>query len=398
MLVHTKATATKLVDILNERRAATSTYYEKPLRVVRIDPNDTLIIERINKHISMLLKALVRANMIEDVPPKLNLGSTRLIADKLGGFIDSTHYQVERPTTLKKALKKKKTFGDIDVDIILCDGASIKQITQFINEMSPSLVIAKQTGIESHICQWVMADMCIQIDLVDCTHNREAIEYHHFCSFLDTSKGLKGLLREVLVNSVARIGLLPSNVLHEVVEKLQANGKLIEAVCKKKKGERIFFNTIRWSMTHEGIKLVAEFEKIKANGDPIQKPYKVIVADVFSDKNKKEHLNIPVTSANMDRIAKCLGFQKGETLYHSILMLAEIKEFSLSQKQLIWFNIVDQMNRKLPTNTAGGQMSQQEYNEHIEFLKPYFKGIEYEINVKDLPSPSITALSVNLSG
>ena len=199
----------------------------------------------------------------------------------------------------------------------------------------------------------------------------EGIIYNQFSSYIDITNNLKGLVRGALATAVAKTQPVDNGLRNKTLQTIKNNIELIEQTCTADISDKILLDTIRWSLGHEYLKLVAIYTKIK-NGKQLKTPY---IVDLFQ-LSQDEDFRVPFS--DMDRMARAIGLLKGEVLFHSMSMLPEIKQFDIIRKQATWNEFIKTILRKLPTNTAGGQMSMEEAQKALEIVKPYFEGVEYD--------------------
>lgn len=365
--MHTKAAANKQLPALKIKTGNQNAY------VTRVNEEN---LSEVSELIQKLINQLQIAGLIKNYPPCFNLGSTRLIGDKLGGWVYPDH-PYETREVYNKALTKKKTFGDIDIDCIFIK--PIKDLANFFNSLSTCT--CKISGKEINTSHLISNNQVIQLDFVNVEDNRSGIEFSQFSSFLDMNEGLKGLLRDVICRSTAKVTKIDQDTIDILQTYINRYFGMIKEGCSFRDGEEILYDRVRWSLTHSGLKLLVIFRK-RSKEKVLKTEYKIEATKLMRkmfDNDEELETFIPFT--DLDRIAQFLGFTEGSVLKHSVLMLKQIEGFDLDTRQAIWNEIVTVLNSKLPTETAGGQLSREEYDHHINYMKPYFKGIVYEVNV-----------------
>jgi len=301
---------------------------------------------------------LMKEELIGSDLPHYTLGSTRLLAERLNG-ICFPHPGIEGRVDYINALKKKTSFGDIDVDLEF--NVSAKEIAEYLeyNHASATKVVNGEICVAHKIND---TDV-IQIDLVDIKDKRKWVEFNQFSSFLDINAGLKGLVRDALVKSVARVTPPPVWIGMEMDQLFSRHLGTINKICKVKSNDQVFIDDIRWSFTHTGLKVIACFKKVK-NDKILKTVYKTPIEDL-------EEVKKNLSYNEMNDIADVLGFSNGDVLYHSVLMLDEIKEFDTGLKLNIWREFIQILDTKRPTKTAGGQLSDEEADLICQMVKPY---------------------------
>jgi len=347
---------------------------------------DNVIVSRINydtdldmvkSKIKELYNILVKEQMIKDVHPTLCLGSTRLIAPELdGAFLPAP---IETSEMYKKAQQLKDTYGDIDIDVEML--TSPKEVGECLKHAFPEGDIAYKLCGNTEVNVAVVFKQfdpirVLQFDFVDISKNRVGIIYNQYSSWLDMCNNLKGLVREIIATTVAKTHPVSDNLLTEVSNLLSTNKHFIYDTLKAKEEDQLILKEVRWSLGHEFLKLIAVYTKIK-NGKELKTP-QLLPLITLPQIETISHPPVVMYDNNMDYIAQAIGFSSGEVMFHSILMLQEIKAFNLNRKQLIWDGIIKALDRKRPTETAGGQMSNEEADKTIEILKPYFEGVQYD--------------------
>jgi len=134
MTVHVKAAASSMLSELE-------TLTDECIEVGRIDRDpDTL--EHIKGTIDMFISILRKEGLITGRDPKFTLGSTRLIAHELGGFDQPT--QLETRAIYEKALAKKQSFGDVDVDVEMI--GTPKEVGECLKNYYPKEIAYKLCG------------------------------------------------------------------------------------------------------------------------------------------------------------------------------------------------------------------------------------------------------------
>lgn len=364
MTTHVKAAAKGMLKKFENTEAA----------VTRIDRS---MLPLIKTEIDSRLKWLREKNLIDDTPPRFNLGSTRLISSELGG--DNELMWPETFASKERAVECKTSFGDIDVDVHAL--VPIKEIAAaFENDWSGKethcALVGKQ---ETNTAIEIQPGVIVQIDFANSLNQEKELHYNQFSSYLDMAHDIKGLVREILANAITATATISSMDLDIVNELVTKHQNYIRSECNAKEGDQVIFDSTRWSLGHTEFKLVTLFKKITKNGKEIKKLYNIKVDDLI----KQDPITFPTEVIsilpynNMDLIAREIGLSNGTIMYHSILMLKSIKGFDLNRKQAIWNIIVKKLKAKRPTATAGGQLSNDEADASIEYMKQFFQGVDY---------------------
>ncbi len=342
------------------------------IKVVRIDET---IIPLLDDIIFSLLGDLIYSKLIDNISPQFNIGSTRLIADKIRGDIH-LHEPFENIATYNKAVKCKNSFGDIDVDI--STDIPVDKIGEYLTKAYDNIAV-RQCGTNEINLAYLIKDLksVIQIDLINIKDKFDNINYNQFCSFIDLSSGLKGLVRDILATSITKTTPVDSDMYKAVQHIILTNPDLMKDLCSVDASDTVLCDEIRWSLGHDKLKLIISFLKVK-NNKQLKTPCNLVVDDILKMIEVDDSLQTTIPYEQMDDIAKKIGLSSDGIMYHSMLMLREIKNFNIERKQDIWNSFIKTLKRKRPTETAGGQMSNEEADQTIEIVKPYFEGINYD--------------------
>lgn len=364
MSTHLKAAASSMIKDLEAKCG-------RPLELVRVGDSRIPIEYYKAIVINVICKELLDKQFITNRYPLFNLGSTRMISD---WFNKSTQFgPFEVQNDLIAALQLKKSWGDIDVDVEML--VPPKDIGEYFINKYPNDIAYKLCGDKEINFATIIDDsLVVQIDLVNVLSNRKQTEYNQFSSFIDIQKGLKGLVREALANAATRTISINEEYETAVKDIVKQCSDHIKLECKATDNDQLIFDRIRWSLGHTCLKLIVVFKKIK-NGKELKTPYNLELSSF------PKQISLPIEYSyepNMDAIAKVIGFSSGGIMYHSVKMLEEIEKFDIDRKQLIWDDFNKILERKKPTETAGGQLSLEEAEFTINFIKPYFRGIDYE--------------------
>ena len=157
--------------------------------------------------VGILLSNLTQNGLIDpDYFPRFLLGSSRLAALSLYGkeFIQTDDFETD--DIIQSAHKKKKFFGDLDIDVKMI--VPVKEVANFLNsedQFQGSLATKLGRG-EIHLAIKMDNNSVIQIDLVDVSDiDVEAQKFGQYSSFLDLSEGIKGAFVKILLRSIAGV-------------------------------------------------------------------------------------------------------------------------------------------------------------------------------------------------
>ena len=132
------------------------------LKYVRANPTSEVIDE-----IQRLLTLLRSEGFIDSREPSYYLGSSRLFAIKAGIRAPEPN-EIETKEIIQKALATKKDFGDIDLDVYLNTGVTLKDIQSFLANKFTTKYAADITGGEINTAVVVgNSNNVIQIDIVN---------------------------------------------------------------------------------------------------------------------------------------------------------------------------------------------------------------------------------------
>lgn len=133
-----------------------------------------------------------------------SLGSTRLAAYVSGR--DVKLLKSEDPQTMAKATQAKKSYGDLDIDIVPKEGVTLEQIGEYLSQKYPTKVAYRKSKIsaEEILMAYVWEEgKTIQIDLVKAGGaDASEVGFMQSSSFVDLSRGVKGALQKWLMRAV----------------------------------------------------------------------------------------------------------------------------------------------------------------------------------------------------
>jgi hypothetical protein len=132
------------------------------------------------------------------------LGSTRLAAYISGR--DVKLLKSEDPQTMAKATQAKKSYGDLDIDIVPKEGVELEQIGDYLSQKYPTKIAYRKSKIsaEEILMAYVWEEgKTIQIDLVKGGgEGAGEVNFMQSSSFVDLSRGVKGALQKWLMRAV----------------------------------------------------------------------------------------------------------------------------------------------------------------------------------------------------
>jgi hypothetical protein len=327
-LVEGGAAASNLIKTLVDNGASPDIKYTK------IDANDMgIIFKEIVKNLLLELEA---AGFLDsNYKTEFMLGSTRLAAHIAGEkvkFLPS-----EDKGAIAKALTSKKTYGDLDIDIVLKDGKSLKEVGEYLSSKYPSKIAYKLSGSEANLA-YVWDDKVIQIDLVNVGGSeKNKMEFTQSSSVVDISYGIKGIFQSILIRTILSVKELTLEEKDQIRDALSTNAEIKKWVSQgydfKVPGVDDSRNIGRWQLGGEGIYLVVDLFKpgkkegsvtkktIKLSDDPVL-DFSILdnIADAIIPGADIDTINSAVKTAQM---FKSKYPQKVETLW---------KEFSKSME------------------------------------------------------------------
>jgi hypothetical protein len=232
----------------------------------------------------MLYKLGTQGLIDTTVAPRMKLGSTRLAA--MNKYKDPALLEPgESPETVTKAGKRKKSYGDIDIDVVFL--APPKQVAAAISQIDPSAFQTMVTA-EIHIAVRV-GNKVYQVDLVDLGKSSKGAEFLQSSSFIDLSQGIKGVFQTELIRSVVAT-MKPELTIQHFQDWVTSNpntdfsnqwSKLIKCAYTP--------NNVRLSLTKVGLQILVDFEKPgRKEGTVTRKGVKCPVKPLASFEDKDE--------------------------------------------------------------------------------------------------------------
>lgn len=265
------------------------------------------------------------------------LGSTRLAAYISGRKVHLL--KAEDPTTMANAIQSKKSFGDLDVDIVPKEGVSMEQIGEYLTQKYPQKIAYRKSKInagEEILMAYVWEDgKTIQMDLVKMDReDAQETKFMQSSSFVDLSRSVKGAFQKWLMRAVLGERDLTPSETQMVQVALQKNEEYL--ILSKKgwvpgKHGDTSLPPGRFQLGRGGIYVVIDlFKEGVKSRKTIKLSDKPIVG--FGDINKLANFIIP--DATEDEIT-------------SAIKIAEIVKSKMSDKiPAIWDSFVRAMDQQ----------------------------------------------------
>jgi hypothetical protein len=338
------------------------------LHYVRANPTPEVV-----KEIQNLLSLLRKERYIDSREPSYYLGSSRLFAIK-AGIAKPAFNEIETKEIIQKALQTKKDFGDIDLDVYLNDGITMKDIATFLSNTYPQKYAAETSGEEINTAVVVdNTNNVIQIDIISIAGKEEYFGVSQFASMADMAVGIKGAVRDLMIRAIAASTPI-SPVKTKFLDNAIKNTEEYKTFLSKNAGKGKFSYDIRYTLGGDGLAY-----KILWIVDGKEKTYSKggVKFDQLQRFVKGEEIT-PIAYEDINTLATILGFKKSEDMKHVVKMAELVSTFSESRKQLIWNTLVKNLKTKLPNLATGrtqGQMSIEDAKTALNYLKPFFGNI-----------------------
>lgn len=262
-----------------------------------------------------LLSELSDAGMLDpEYKSEFGIGSTRLAALAAGEKVKLLPSEDKK--TVAKALKSKQTYGDIDLDVVLRDGVSIKDVGEYLQSHYPDRIAFKTGRDEINLAYVWDGDKVIQIDLVDVTGpKKNQLEFEQSSSLVDISQGVKGVFQSILLRSVLATKDLSREDRQQVRDAIESNPEIEKWLSKgydfKVPGVDTPSKTGRWQLGGTGVGIVVDlFKPGRKEGTTTKKTIKLSdspTAD-FSDVDKLVDAILP--GATLDTINSAVRLAK----------------------------------------------------------------------------------------
>ena len=331
----------------------------KHLEYIRLKPNIQSI-DEMEQSIHLL-----RLNNHCDPKCNFELGSTRLFMVS-AGLLKPNPNEIETFEIINKAKETKTDFGDLDIGIKLRDGITPQMVADFFNKVTVGKYAASTNGTEVSIavCLNAYPNKVIQIDLV-CMKDEAATTFNHFASMADMAVVIKGVVRDVLIRSIAACYPIKDDLM-DILRQAIKTSEACKSFSEKYKNNKPNFH-LRYSMMAEGLAY-----HITWLVDGKEKTFSMKGIDM--NYLHKVHPNIlPIGFDEIGMIAKVLGFKDPQHLYHATTMAKVIGSYDAELRQKIWDKFTDIMKTKTSTSTRiVGQITEAELTTALRYLKPYF--------------------------
>jgi nicotinamide mononucleotide adenylyltransferase len=312
-------------------------------------------------YIGKLLYLLGQKKLLDtSVPPRYQVGSTRLAALKHYGSDVVATDQFETDDVINMASQKKTSYGDLDIDVVFA--APSKEVAAAIEEIDPSVYATRRGKNEIHIAVRV-GNRVFQIDLVDVANARATKEFLQKSSFVDLASQVKGAFSIILLRAVAAAMELKQGDAFEAVLDSAENNPDTEFAKMLQKQRKLGWDPVgaRFSLGERGLKLVLDLRKPK-RGDPTKMSRKSI--DVESESR--------IGFENLDALARTIldhPEASGSTIYHASKLANFIgRNKRTSDIDIIWEKFIDSAEMNLKRS-----IGKEEYNLGMTILGKLMK-------------------------
>ncbi len=302
-----------------------------------------------------ILIELAEAGLIDkNYKTEFGLGSTRLAA-KIAGY-DVKVFKSENPEVVAKATASKKSFGDLDIDVVLTNGSKIADVGKYLEGKHPEKYAFKLGNKEINLAAVLDSNSVIQVDIVDVSTEKEDMMFMQSSSMVDISAGVKGAIQKWLIRAVL-----------SVKEITPAHKKLI-AQALKKNPEYLKWAKQGYTTQKEGEpeKQIGRYSLSTAGGI-------YLVFDIYKPgvKNKKliKVSEEPVARfSNMPELIEFILPGADEDVANSAVKMAEyVKEhFDTEDVDKIWNAFVESMNNQV------GSMDPADFNAGMSVMAKMF--------------------------
>ena len=312
-------------------------------------------------YLGKILYLLGQENLIDtSVPPRFQVGSTRLAALKRYGSDVIATDQFETSDIINMASQKKTDYGDLDIDVSFKEPA--KEIAKAIEGIDPSVYATKLGKNEVHIAVRA-GGRVFQVDLLDVANNRATQEFFQKSSFIDLASQVKGAFSIILLRAVAAAMQLQQNDAFEAILDSAQDNPNTEFSKMLKKQEKLGWKPVgaRFSLGERGLKLVLDLRKPKRN-DP----------DKMSRKSINVESEARIGFENLDVLAQTIlnhPEASGSTIYHASQLAEFIGKYkNASDRDKIWNKFVDSAEINLKSS-----ISRDEYDLGMKILGKLMK-------------------------
>ena len=312
-------------------------------------------------YLGKILYLLGQQGLVDkSVPPRFQVGSTRLAAlKKYGSDVVATD-EFETSDVINMASQKKTDYGDLDIDVVF--KVPSKEIAAAIEKIDSSVYATKLGKNEVHIAVRA-GNRVFQVDLLDVANNRATQEFFQKSSFIDLASQVKGAFSIILLRAVAAAMELGQNDAFEAVLDSAQNNPDTEFSKMLQKQQKLGWKPVgaRFSLGERGLKLVLDLRKPKRND---------------SSKMSRKSINVEsearIGFENLDSLARTIlnhPDASGSTIYHA----SQLAEFIGKYKKRgdvdsIWDKFVDSAETNLKSS-----ISEEEYNLGMKTLGKLMK-------------------------
>lgn len=335
------------------------------LKYTRATPSAAVLNEVYN-----IYNILVDNNFIEPEEPSYILGSSRLFAIA-AGIKQPEPNEYEPIDIINKALKTKKTFGDIDLDVSYKPGVTPNTLKTFINNFNPTKYTAAAFGDEISVATVIdNTDDVIQIDVVNIKDKKEYMQQTQFSSMADMAENLKGVIRDVLIRAYVKTHPIPNTQRKAIIETIKSTD-VYKKFAEKNKLKNPDVD-VRYSLGNDGLGLRIIWIKDNKTASPFtDKGVKYEKVKQLTDNPSLR----PIGYNDSRLIAKILGFEHPEQIRHVTSMVKVISQLDTQRKQSIWDEMIKNLSSKIPAPERGrtqGQISKNEAKHAIDYMAKYF--------------------------
>lgn len=262
-----------------------------------------------------LLSELGAAGLIDpEYKTEFGLGSTRLAAHVAGEKVKLL--PSETPEVVAGATARKKSFGDLDLDVVVSEGKTLNDIGNFLVSKDPSRFQFMSHGAEINIAVVWDGNRVIQIDIVDVTgDNKQEMEFEQSSSMVDLAAGVKGMFHTILLRSIVLSKDLDRKDREEVRAAIADHPEIQKWLSKgydfKIPGREEGTKVGRFMLGKGGIQLVVDlFKPGRKEGSVTRK--KIVVGDNprFSMNDLEEFAAAVIPNATLDDVHSALKLAK----------------------------------------------------------------------------------------
>jgi len=317
--------------------------YGKPLTYTKISQKDlgtvfdTTVVE--------ILDALKTNGLIsQDYQPKYTLGSTRLAADIAGKPV--SRYAHEDPSIVAKATMAKQEFGDLDIDIELQPGKTMKDVVAVLSKVDPSRIAVKDAGTEANVAARIN-DKVIQIDVVNVGGDRQNMEFQQSSSHADTAQNIKGFTHKVFLACIVQTLPFNSDDKIKLAEIIKNHADIQKWISKGYK----LTNMGRFLLGPKGLRVVVDMSKEGIKGRK--------TIDVEDAER--------VTSQDLDKLAQVV-LQSDNVSREDMMSATKMAEYIAKNRPDRIEEIWNLFNDKMKYAITDGRISEQDAKHALEVI------------------------------